>query len=90
MEFNKNNDNNNGGDEHQQLRGSARKRTFDELTKDGDKSATGEEDQPEPEDCSNSKKNREDGNDGLNLEVCTFLDLEKAKNYSIYWEIPSL
>jgi hypothetical protein len=67
MESNKNNNNNNGGDEHQQLRGSARKRKLNELTNDGDKS-TGEEDQPEAENCSS-----EEGND-LDVEVCTYLN----------------
>jgi hypothetical protein len=62
MEFNINNDSNNGGDDHEQLRITARKRTFNELANDEDKRATEEEDQPEPVDC-NSKKKREDGND---------------------------
>jgi hypothetical protein len=89
MEFNKDNDKN-GGDENEQLRGSARKRKLNnELTNNGDGDKPAEEDQPELEDCSSSKKNREDGN-GLDLEVCTYLDLEKAKINSIDWGIPSL
>jgi hypothetical protein len=73
MESNKNYKNNNDGDnEHDQLQEIARKHKFNELTNDGDKRAAGEEDQPETEDCSSSKKNHEDGI-GLDLEVCTYL-----------------
>jgi hypothetical protein len=75
MESSKNNDNN-GEDQHEQLQKNARKRKLNELTNDGDKPATVGVDQPEPEECRNSKKNREKGND-LDLEVCTYLDLEK-------------
>jgi hypothetical protein len=72
MEFNNSNTNNNGGDKLEQLRRIARKRTFDELANDGDKPG-GEDDQPELEDCSSSKKNRQQEGNGLNdLEVCTF------------------
>jgi hypothetical protein len=67
MESNKNYKNNNGGAEHEQLQKSAHKRKFNEVTNDVDKPAAGEEDQPE--DCSSSKKNRNEGND-LDLEVC--------------------
>jgi hypothetical protein len=66
MESNNNNNNNNnddGEDEHEQLQRSAENR----LANDGDKpaEAAGEEDQS----CS-SKKNRDEGNDLLDLEVC--------------------
>jgi hypothetical protein len=71
MESNKNNNDNNGKEEQQQLWGSARKRTFNELTNDEDKPAATGQDQPELENCSSSKKNREEGN-GLDLEVYTF------------------
>jgi hypothetical protein len=72
MESNKNNDNNNGGGqhEHQQLRGSARRRTFNELANDIDQPA----DEDQPVECI-SKKNHEDGND-LDLEVCIYMELE--------------
>jgi hypothetical protein len=59
MESNKNT-NNDGGDEHQQLR--------NELINDEDKPAAGED-----QNC-DSQKNHEDGNDLLDLEVCTYLN----------------
>jgi hypothetical protein len=77
MESNQNNNNNNGGAEHEQLQKSAHKRKFNEVTNDVDKPAAGEEDQPE--DCSTSKKNCEDGN-VLDLEVFTFLNTYFDRN----------
>jgi hypothetical protein len=75
MEPNRNS-NNNGGDEHEQLQKSERKRTFNELTNDEDKPAAGEEDP----NCTNSKKNREEGKD-LDLEVCIlqYINIKKEK-----------
>jgi hypothetical protein len=72
MESNPNNDNNNGDNEHQQLRGNMRKRKLNELTNDEEKpaEAEGEEDQ----NCTNSKKNRDKGDD-RDLEVCTLFGL---------------
>jgi hypothetical protein len=76
MESNKNNNNNKGG-EHQQWRGSAQKRKLNELAKDGDKpAAAGYDDK----NCS-SEKNRVEGNDLLDLEVCTYLHLKESKYY---------
>jgi hypothetical protein len=62
---------NNGGDkhQHQQLRGTTRKRTFDELANDVD--PADKDQQQEPEIC--SKKNSKCGNgnaNGLDREVC--------------------
>jgi hypothetical protein len=72
MESNKKNNNNNGGDEHEQPPRSERKCKLNELTNYEDKpaEAAGQEDQ----ECANSKKNREEGND-MDLEVCTYLEL---------------
>jgi hypothetical protein len=80
MEFNKNNDNNNGGDEPEQPQRSAQKRKLNELAND-DQPA--DEDKPAREDqnCS-SKKNREEGNDLLDLEVCRYFELETKIIYS--------
>jgi hypothetical protein len=69
MESNKNNINN-GGDQPQnkQLRGNARKRTFNELANDVDQPAD-QDQQQEPENC--SKKNRGGQRENDALEVCT-------------------
>jgi hypothetical protein len=73
MESNKNDNNNNGDNEHQQPQRTAQKRKFNQLTNDEEPAeAAGEEGQ----DCTNSKKNREEGNDLLDLEVCTYFELE--------------
>jgi hypothetical protein len=77
MESNKNDNNNNGDNEHEheQPQRTAQKRKLNELTNDEDKSAPAE-DKPAREDqnCS-SKKNREEGNDLLDLEVCRYFEL---------------
>jgi hypothetical protein len=56
------------------------KRKLNELTNDEDKpaEAAGQEDQ----ECANSKKYREEGND-MDLEVCTYLELETKIIHSI-------
>jgi hypothetical protein len=72
MESNKNNKSSNGGDQHQhqQLRGNARKRTFNELANDVDVDQPADQDQQqEPENC--SKKNRGGQRENDALEVCT-------------------
>jgi hypothetical protein len=70
---NKNDNNNDGGDKHQQLGGSAQNRKSNKLANDEDKPSTTGEDQ----NCS-SNKNREEGNDlDLDLEVCTYFGLTK-------------
>jgi hypothetical protein len=70
MESNKNNDINNGGDQnqHQQLRGTARKRTFNKLANDVDQPAD-QDQQQEPENCSKKTRDGQPENDAL--EVCT-------------------
>jgi hypothetical protein len=66
MESNKNDNNNTGGDEHEQPPRSAQKCTLNELANDENKPAG------EDQNCS-SKTNHEDRNDLLDLEVCTYL-----------------
>jgi hypothetical protein len=69
MESNKN-DINNGGDEHQQLRGNARKRKFNKLANDVDvDQPTDQDQQQKPENCRKKKCEQQQGNDAL--EVCT-------------------
>jgi hypothetical protein len=75
MESNKNDNNNNGIDnKHEQPQRSAQKRKLNEMTNDEDKpaEAAGEEGQ----ECANSKKNREEGDD-RDLEVCTYLNYKQ-------------
>jgi hypothetical protein len=70
MESNKSDINNHGGDQnqHQQFRGSARKRQFNELANDVDQQAD-QDQQQEPENCSKKNRGGQRGNDVL--EVCT-------------------
>jgi hypothetical protein len=72
MESNKNNNNDNYGEEQQQqqLRGSAKKRKFNELANDGhgQPTAAGEQNQQEPPENLSKKKCEHQGNE--DLEVC--------------------
>jgi hypothetical protein len=70
MESN-NKNNKNYGEEQQQLRGSARKRKFNESANDGHGQRATEEEQKQQVPPENfNKKNRGQGNDAL--EVCNF------------------